>query len=162
MRIGSRDTRTAILLVAMQFLFDAVVAGFASWVIGGGTKEALLIFCAIYGFLILNWIRKSAFAWLAFLVGQRQTASKQVIDYLVENKFPSPPEFVSSAEDYFEKVSDDQEVEVGVRLKAAAQLGEMRFARIGGNFQGFIRLSMILEDALVVFKRQLLDQRRKQ
>jgi hypothetical protein len=69
-------------------------------------------------------------------------------DYLYKNRFPQPPEFIGGIDDYFLQVSNDNNAQCSLRVKAAIELGIMTGMKTSGRLLQLMQVNMAYESAL--------------
>jgi hypothetical protein len=78
--------------------------------------------------------------------------STAVAEYLRAKRFPEPNDYEVSPDDYLFRTMSDEHQPVEVRLDAAASLSEMGTLKNFGYLQACMRVRLVYEDALEVYK----------
>jgi hypothetical protein len=130
----------SLISLVVAYYMEAGVIGFFSLLIG----LQLLYF--------LIWLKNTIFAWAYFQYIGRKHAAKLLLDHLQSNGFPEPGMYEKSGRDYFDAVMSNERLQIGLRLKAAAELGAMGAMVTVGLIQHGVRSDMACEDALEAYK----------
>jgi hypothetical protein len=103
---------------------------------------------------ILIWVKNSLWMWLMYWVSSRRKMSAHVEDYLVQNSFPAPPQYVSDIDDYLGQIANGEQYDCPTRVKAAIEAGTLAGVRLAGRIQFGLQLKFAFEDALMRYARR--------
>lgn len=112
-------------------------------------------FLALIGLQIvyfLIWVNNTIWGWVLFQFKGRKQMSDFVLDYLKNNNYPEPDDYLKSPDEYFSSVAHNDSLSIELRLKAAAELGSLSYPMANGQIQNSIKLSMAIEDAIEQYK----------
>jgi hypothetical protein len=70
------------------------------------------------------------------------------MNFLYQNRFPRPPEYVNGIDDYFSKIANDNKIAPPMRVKAATELGSLAGLSISGNGLYLMQLRIAYKAAL--------------
>ena len=96
----------------------------------------------------LIWAKNSLWMWLVYWVSGRQRLTANLEDYLVKNRFPPPPEYVSDIDERLDQVASGKQYDCSTRAKAAIELGTLEVFGSVGQIQLGLQLHLAYEDAL--------------
>ncbi|WP_155837569.1 hypothetical protein [Herminiimonas sp. CN] len=154
MQFETRMKRTLWSASALGAIPDIIIAIIVALVFGGGY---IGFFATLIGLQVLYlgiWTKNSVWSWIVFSYGGgRKRLALLLSDYLRENGYPEPNIYEKSADGYFESVVDNERLPIIVRLKAASEIGAMKFLDASCAVQKSMQISMAYEDALEEFKR---------
>jgi hypothetical protein len=92
--------------------------------------------------------------WLVYWMSGRRQMRDHIEDYLVKNRFPPPPEYVSDIDDYLTQVANRNQYDCSTRVKAAIELGTLNTFRNTGQIQLGLKFRLAYEDALGRYARR--------
>jgi hypothetical protein len=69
-------------------------------------------------------------------------------EYLYQNRFTRPLEFVAGIDDYFLQVANNDRLDCALRVKAAVELGSLNGLKASGRFFHGTQVHLAFEDAL--------------
>ena len=153
MQFESKIKRTFWTTAALGVIPDVVISKILTAIFDGGI---LGFFVALIGLQILYfliWAKNSLWAWVVFWLGGRKRLASWLFDYLRENGYPEPGIYEKSADAYLSAVLENETLPISVRLKAASELGSLKFLESSAQVQQSIRITMAYEDALEQHKR---------
>lgn len=82
------------------------IAWIASHYFGIG-PIGFVAFFALQCLYLLLWLKRIAWAWLLFCVSGRRKMIAHLEDFLYQQRFPRPPDFITGIDDYFAKIAND-------------------------------------------------------
>jgi hypothetical protein len=155
MIFGSQLRRQTLWNLGLMWIPDLIIAAVVSYYMDGGTLGFGIAVVALFVLCLVYWFLRSIVMWLAYLAFGKRTVQRQLYDYLVANKFPAPSEYESSAEEYFASVAQNGELDPGLRVKAALEVGT--FAAYSGAFerQQLSKISLAAEAAIEEYRRHV-------
>jgi hypothetical protein len=95
---------------------------------------------------------------LMYWVSGRRQMTDHMEDYLVKNRFPPPPEYVSDIDDYLTQVANGDKYDCPTRVKAAIELGTFGGLKLAGRMQQGLQLHLTFESALQRYARRFPPQ----
>lgn len=115
------------------------------WLTGVG------IFFGIQAVGILIMIKGLACSWIWFSWKGREASADDIARNLIDNHFPKPEYAVHNGEQYLFHLIDDEDRDIDLRLKAAAQLGALT-ARKGLGFTSALQATAIMDRAVDIVR----------
>src|SRR4051812_26887614 len=100
-QIQSKQERSMWLSALINTVPDIAIAWIASEIFGSGPVGFIAIFVGLQCLYVLLWLKTALWSWLLFWVSGRRKMAAGFEQYLYQNHFPKPPEYLSGAEDYF-------------------------------------------------------------
>jgi hypothetical protein len=153
--IGKRLERSMWVTGLLALIPDAIIAWIAAWYTGWGVFGFIGVMLGLQCLYILIWAKNSLWMWLVYWVSGRRKMSAHLEDYLVENRFPAPPEYVSDIEDYLGQITNSEQYDCQTRVKAAIEAGTLNGIRVAGRIQFGLQLKFAFEDALMRYARRV-------
>ena len=146
--IQSKVTRSYYKNAALAFIPDLLVAWAVMKYLDGGAETFFFTLIALQAVYFALWIKRSVSSWLLFWLTNRSFMSSHVEDFLVQEDFPRPPDYMSGPDEYFSGIADDEAQDCGIRIKAARELATIVGVTIAQQHQLAIQLRMATEDAI--------------
>jgi hypothetical protein len=75
-------------------------------------------------------------------------------DFLLQSRFPPPPQYVGGITDYLSQVANDREAASKVRIAAATELGTLNGVKLAGKHSLGLQLHLSFEDALEKYAKR--------
>lgn len=147
-QIQSKQERSMWVSALINTIPDIAIAGIASEVFNSGPVGFVVIFVGLQCVYILLWLKTALWSWLLFWISGRRKMAVSFEQYLHQNRFPQPPEYLSGAADYFLQISNDNAVTCSTRVKAAIEVGMMNGIKASGRFSLGMQVHLAFEDAL--------------
>jgi hypothetical protein len=134
---------------------DAVIAWIAAWYTDSGVLGFIGVMLGLQCLYFLIWAKNSLWMWLMYWVSGRRKMSAFMEDYLVQNRFPAPPEYVSDIDDYLGRIANGEQYDCQTRVKAAVEIGTLAgCVSLARRIQFGLQLRLAFEDALVRYARR--------
>jgi hypothetical protein len=146
---NTKQKRARILgYCSLNSVPDIVIAFVASSIFAMGWVGFFGILIGLQVLYLLLWIKRIAWAWLIFWISARRKMTESLENFLYQQRFPRPPEYVGGIDDYFDKIAKDNGVSPLMRVKAATELGSLGGIGISGNALMLMQLRIAYEAAL--------------
>jgi hypothetical protein len=126
---------------------DAIIAWIAATYTESGIFGFILTLIGLWCVYLLIWAKNSLWAWLMYWVSGRRQMTDRMEDYLVKNRFPPPPEFVTMNE-YLDQIANSEKYDWQTRVKAAIEVGTFNGLTLAGRVQFSLQLHLASADAL--------------
>ena len=152
--IGKQVQRTMWMSWLLGLIPDAIIAWIAAAYTDSGIFGFILALIGLYCVYLLIWTKNSLWMWLMYWVSGRRGMTNSLEDYLVQNRFPQPPEYVSDVDDYLTQVSNSDKYDGPTRVKAAMQLGSLYGLAMAGRMQFGLQIRLAYENALKRYARR--------
>jgi hypothetical protein len=152
--IGKRAERSMWVNGLLALIPDAIIAWIAAWYTGSGVLGFIGVMVGLQCLYILIWVKNSLWMWLMYWVSSRRKMSAFMEDYLVQNRFPAPPQYVSDIDDYFGQIANGEQYDCQTRVKAAIEMGTLNGIKVAGRIQFGLQAKFALEDALMRYARR--------
>lgn len=160
MKFESQQKRKLIVSIFIGFIPDIMVAWIITYFAEGGIIGFFWALIAIYGLALLFWAKNSIWNWVYFYWSGRKEIADNIFIYLKENGLPKPEELENSAQDYFDRIVNNENYSVNIRIRAAVLSTEMTTLSLRGP-QMALRLVLAYEDALKRYAESLPQKKRK-
>ncbi len=131
-------------------LVDAVIAIAITYYIDGGLIEFAFVFAGLYVLYFAIWLKKSLSIWVYFYMAGRKVAANAMVENFKAESFPKAERHVSSSQEYFKDVAEDQSQPDKVRLLAAQQVGYMLYPHEFHHNLELLFVAMAAEDAIEI------------
>jgi hypothetical protein len=154
MVIESKQQRSFLTTVILGLIPDLLIAWAAASYFDGGLVGFIAAIVAFQCVYLVIWFKTFVWGWLLFWLSGRKKMTQGIEDALYRGRYPQPPEFIGSVEDYLVSVTNDAQVHALVRVKAASDLGMMAGLKLGARYSLGIQLNMAYEDALQAYARR--------
>ena len=152
--IQSKVNRGIAKNIVIGFIPDLVIAWIVSAWMGGEFVEFVLAFAALQCIYLLIWLRRFIWGWLVFWMVGRRTMTEHLETFLLQNRFPRPPKYVSDITEYLGAVANDRQEGAKVRVAAATELGTFEGIKLAGKYSLGLMLFMAYEDALQKYAKR--------
>jgi hypothetical protein len=152
--ITKRVERGMLVGGLLALIPDAIIAWIAAWYTGSGVFGFIGVMLGLQCLYVLIWVKNSLWMWLIYWVSGRRQMSAALEDYLVQNRFPAPPEYVTDIEDYFGRIKNSEQYDCATRVKAAIEAGTLTGISAARRIQFGLQLKLAYEDALVRYARR--------
>jgi hypothetical protein len=146
--IQSKVTRSYYKNVALAFIPDLLVAWAVMKYLDGGAEAFFFTLIALQAVYFALWVKRSVWSWLLFWLTNRSFMSSHVEDFLVQEDFPKPPDYMSGPDEYFSGIADDEAQDCGTRVKAAREVGALLGISVAQQHQLAIQMRIATEDAI--------------
>ncbi len=158
MQFGSRIERRASLKKVLVFFPDFFLAFIIAIMSHKfvGTFIAMFLLLLLLNFLF--WAKNTLWGWFLFVWLRRDDEQVRMMNFLTENKFPEPQEYVASVETYFINIANDESLTTTLRLAAAAEVGSLNYAKENGTSREYTQLCTMMEDTLTLYKNQFAER----
>jgi hypothetical protein len=153
-QIRKQQERSFLAAAAINSIPDIAIGIIGSAFIDGGIIAFLAIYFGLQAVYFVLWLKRVVWGWLLYWLRTRKELEAHLENYLYQQRFPRPPEFVGGIEDYLGGVADDAKVHPQVRVKAAVELGVLTGIRAAGNYLYTMQLSLAFEKALQQYERR--------
>ena len=147
-QIQSKQERSMWASAALNSVPDIAIAWIASDYFGIGPIGFVAAFFGLQILYTLLWLKRIAWSWLLYWIAERKKMTEHLENFLYQQRFPQPPDFVTGIDDYLAKIANDNRGSPPLRVKAATELGVLAGIRAGGNLLYTMQLSMAYEGAL--------------
>jgi hypothetical protein len=147
-QIQSKQERSMWVSALINSIPDVAIAWIASDVFAIGPIGFVAVFVGMQCLYLFLWLKTILWSWLIFWISGRKKMTAHLEDYLYKNRFPQPPEFIGGIDDYFFQVSNDNNAQCSLRVKAAIELGIMTGIKTSGRLLQLMQLNMAYESAL--------------
>jgi hypothetical protein len=152
--IGKKVGRSRWMGGLLGLIPEAVIA----WIVAAYTETGVLGFVGVVlGLLcvyLLIWIKNSLWSWLVYWVAARRQMTAHIEDYLAQNRFPAPPEYVNDIDDYLNQIATSEQYDCPTRVKAAIEMGTLNGLVVGGRMQYSLQFRFAFENALQRYARR--------
>ncbi|MCH8249484.1 MAG: hypothetical protein IH913_07755 [Proteobacteria bacterium] len=138
----------------------AIAWALAEYLGDGGFMTFIFAYVGIQALLLVVWLRNTILQWTFFKIAGRKRTAAFYADYFQQGDFPEPDEFESSAEEYLNRVADDETVKVDTRIKAAFLVAFIQYPVAMQKLADSLRLNLAMEDALESYKAGLANATR--
>ena len=156
MVIESRRKRNIVINIFLGFVPDLLLCYIASIFVDEGAWFFIFIYLGLQAVKFLVWFMRSLWGWLIYVIYGRKSLVRIATDYLAEDGYPDPGDYIDSGEHYLREVAEDNEVDIVVRLQAAASAGNFEAYRQTGQIQFLLKQRWALEDALIQHRRKFV------
>jgi hypothetical protein len=146
--IKSRVERSFYKNLVLAFIPDLLIAWAVMKYMDGGAETFFFTLIGLQAVYFALWVKRSLWGWLIFLMTNRSFMSGHMEDFLVQENFPKPPDYISDPDDYFSGIVDDEAEDCKIRVKAARELGTLSGITVAGQYQFAVQLRMATEDAI--------------
>jgi hypothetical protein len=153
MQFGSKLKRNILTNAILGLVPDVLISGVAASMTESGFMGFFAVLVGLQVLYLLAWARKTIWAWLFFWVRGRKQLADHALDYLRSNRYPEPDEYHADVGDYFGGIIDNERQAVGVRVRAANELGAVNALRNYGHVTQFLLVNLAYEDAIQRYKR---------
>jgi len=133
---------------AINSIPDVVIAWIASDYFAIGPVGFLGVFFGLQLLYFALWIKRLSWAWLVFWLLNRRKSIEHIENFLYQNRFPRPPEYINGIDDYLSKIANDGKTAPPMRVKAASELGSLAGISLSGNGIFLMQLRIAYEAAL--------------
>jgi hypothetical protein len=147
-QIQSQQERRMSVFAVINLIPDIAIAWIASDVFHIGPLGFFAVLFGMQGVYLFLWLKTMLWSWFLFWISGRKKLTTHLEDFLYKNRFPQPPEFISGADDYFLKVSNNSTVPCPIRVKAAIELGTFVGLRTGARVMQLMQVNIAYEAAL--------------
>jgi len=159
MIIESRRIRNIVINMLLGLVPELFLCYIASLFVDEGAWFFVFIYLGLQAVKFLVWLMRSLWGWLIYIIFGKKNMIRTCTDYLAENGFPDPGDYIESGEHYLREVAEDNEADIAVRLKAAESAGEFSAYRQTGQSQLLLKHGWALEDALIQHRRKFIEKR---
>lgn len=101
------------------------------------------------------WLKASVWRWVHFKFRGKKIMADFMEDSLKTNKFPAPQDFENSIEEYLNSVSENEDLDPIIRIKAGRELGIIQYLTASQQAQERLTLTIAYEEALSNYKKYL-------
>lgn len=153
MQFGSRIERYVFMDKMLTFAPDVAIA-FVFGIFSNKGFIGTFIFALLCLFVLnfMIWAKNAIWSWIIFIWMRREDMRQRILDFLIENKFPEPEDYVESVEAYFVSIADNASLSTNLRMAAASEVGSLNYAKETGKIHEYMRLCSMMEDALAAYK----------
>ena len=152
MQFESRIKRSFWINAALGLIPDTTIAAIIAVFSREGWPVFFAVLIGLQVVYFLIWLKDTIWHWLFFTIRGRKQMASFLLDVLTTNKYPEPGDHERSIEGYFDRIASDDAYPVGVRIRAAAEVGALKVPAAHGHLQDSIRIEMAYEDALEEYK----------
>jgi hypothetical protein len=152
--IRQKMERKMLVNGLLALIPEAIIAWIVAIYTASGVVGFILTMLGLLGVYFLIWVKNSLWMWLMYWVSARRKMSEHLGDYLVQNRFPAPPQYVGGIDDYFDQVANSEQCDCPTRVKAAIELGTFVGLKLAGRMQLGLQLHLAYEDALERYARR--------
>jgi hypothetical protein len=156
--IGKQVERKIWMNGLLALIPDAIIAWIAAAYTDSGIFGFVLTLIGLQCVYFLIWAKNSLWMWLVYWVSGRRQMTDHLEDYLVKNRFPPPPEYVSDINDYLTQVANGDKYDCQTRVKAAIELGTFNGLKLAGRMQQGLQFYFTFESALQRYARRFPPQ----
>ncbi len=153
--IQSKVQRSYITNALLGLTPDLLVAWAISYFTSSGWVGFFFALVGLQCLYLAIWTKNSLWSWFFFWISGRRKMATVIEDFLVENRFPAPPQYLNDADDYLNQVVNNEQFDCKLRIKAALELGTINGFRTGGRMQLGLQLFFAFEDALTRYARRV-------
>jgi hypothetical protein len=146
--IGKQVERKTWINGLLALIPDAIIAWIAAAYTDSGIFGFILTLIGLQCIYFLIWAKNSLWMWLMYWVSGRRQMTDHLEDYLVKNRFPPPPEYVSDIDDYLGQVANSEQYDCSTRVKAAVEIGTFSGLALARRIQFGFQLKLAYEAAL--------------
>ena len=129
----SQLRQQAILNFFLVWIPWLIIAGIGTSYLHAGILEFSMMMACLLTLGSMYWILRSLIHWLAFILFGRRLSRRYIYDYLITHHYPAPQDDEPSAEEYFLSIVKNRELDLELRIKAAAEVGA--YAAYAGAFE---------------------------
>ena len=150
-RVGMGRSDVVIAFV-LGWLPDALVAFVVMKLTNDEWSTFWWVWLGIQVLYLLNWLKKTAWAWLVWRFWMRSRASSEAVTVLKSCNFPKPESDEHDIESFFTRLMEDDQQPVPIRIRAA----EWRAAIHTGTSQGLqnaLQVHRAWADALEAYRQ---------
>lgn len=155
MLIERKEARAFWVRAVLNSTPDLAIAAVIALIADEGFLLFFGVLIGLQAVYFVIWLKKSIWIWISYAVRDRKLLEQRVLDMLIENKFPKPPELLSDVENYLNEVAGETTADDAIRLTAAAEWGGIQYALKTMRFQEYFRLTMVYEAAIEEYNRQI-------
>ncbi len=157
MIVGRKLRREYWVSVALNGIPDLAIAGTAPLIFDGGFLMFIGVLFGLRALYFAIWLKNSAWIWIRYYLRDKKLVTRRLIDFLIENKFPKPDEYVFSAEEYLAEVAADETIDVKTRILAGRELGALGYLTSTMRAQEYMRISYPFEAAIEEYHRKISE-----
>jgi hypothetical protein len=157
-QIRKQQERSFWGAVLINSIPDVAIAWLASAYFNTGLGGFLAVYFGLQALYLALWTKRVIWGWLVFWLSGRRKMTAHLENYLLQQRFPQPPEFIGGVDDYLSGIADDSKVHPQVRVKAATELGVLAGIRASGNLLYATQITMAFESALQNYSRRFLPR----
>jgi hypothetical protein len=159
MKIQKRENRKGFFILGLGFVFELAICMLIFYFVKSEYESiwagSLIFFLILQAVAIALWFKNSIWRWLVFYYWGRKEISDNFFNFLKNNNFPEPDEYVPSVDDYLAQTASNKNLDPEVRIAASSALGELAGTSNSGSFQNKIRILLAFEDGLLNYKTNL-------
>jgi hypothetical protein len=131
----------------LGLLPDAAIAVIAALLSDSGVFGFFVVLIGLQFLYLLIWLKNTSWMWIHFWV-TRGTLVRHFEQFLLQNRFPRPPQYVEDTKDYLNRIAENDEFPCALRLKAAVELGTIEVMRVAARYQRLLQLNIAYDEAL--------------
>lgn len=154
MIVQRKRNREIVISSLLNTIPDVLIAGGAAYYFDGGLLGFVGVIVGLQAVYLVLWVKNSLWGWVRYKLGRKKQIFQTLLDFLVENKFPKPANYVDSAEMYFDDVAADEEVDIEIRLKAAIEIGTINYLRHSMKVQELLYLTLAYDNVIEEYHRR--------
>lgn len=134
----------AISLIAAFFIHD-----------GDIFQSAFFVLMLITLIPLFLWFVNSIISWGAYIFYSKKIQACFWFDVFKKANFPCPNKIEQSPEDYFLKISENDDLPMNMRLEANIYYGQFAFFRAKGLIQDILKYGFSMQAALKMYYNHL-------
>jgi hypothetical protein len=146
----SRVLREIIVMRLLNSIPDVLIAGVAAITTGIGWIGFFVVLIGLLCVYFLIWLKNTLWSWVVFWLYRCRKNAGYLEDYLVQESFPPPPEYVRSMVDYLGEIRDNTRNDCTLRIKAAILMSG--FSNL--TFRQNVEMQYVWEDAFQRYARR--------
>ena len=123
MKIESKETRSLFVRSFYGLVPDLIIALVVAIYVDDGVLSFFFVLIGLQILYLLLWIKTASWNWAVFHFFDRKKMSRKILDYLDQNNYPRPDEFLRDVSSYFEGIIESEDNKPELRIKAAAEYG---------------------------------------
>jgi hypothetical protein len=152
--IQSKINRNIATNAILGFIPDVLIAWVATLVTDNGWVGFFVVLLGLQCVYLFVWLKTFIWSWLIFWVLGRRKMSAHMENFLLQSRFPRPPEYVGGITDYLAKVANDRKADAKVRIAAATEVGTLNGVKLAGKHSLGAQLHFAFEDALEKYAKR--------
>lgn len=153
-QIRRKQERSFWAGAAISSIPDMALAWIAAAYFGVGVLGFFAMYIGLQCLYFVLWLKRVGWAWLVYSLYSRQKLIEHLENFLYQQRFPRPPEFIANIEDYFAEIAENNKVPPQTRVKAASELGTLAGIKAAGNYLYSMQLSIAYEHALEKYAKR--------
>ncbi len=162
MIVESKLLRNHYVNAVLNLIPDIAIAWAVVKYTDSGLVGFLWTFFGLQVLYFLIWLKTFAWTWIRWWLSGRQKLIAHLENFLMDNKFPRPPDTCEGVDGYLNGVVDNANVDQKVRAKAACKIGTLQGIAAAGRFTIGFQLRMAFEEAIERYSRQFKGPHEKQ